>query len=213
MSFGSILRRNYEKQVADSLQRSGRMNDITDIMDEKRFFPQNPDDDANIIYINPSSRDCMWQDYVNDVDFRKSVNKFYFDLDSHLEYQKRILDQIKVARNHEEFWNFEVIGDPGSGKSTWVRGYVIPTHSVITQRNFVVHCDIDGMENNFPVDMKQVMSNLPDMDMSKIPKFELNPPFDAVVTYDNSQTNRSTKILNRADVIFQDESPVQFQAA
>jgi hypothetical protein len=209
MSFGSILRRNYEKQIANSLQHSGRMADITDIMEEKRFFPQNPDDDANIIYINPSSRDCMWKDYQDDIDFRTSINKFYFDPASHQEYQKRILDQIKVANNHQEFWNFEIIGDPGSGKSTWVRGYVIPTHAFITARNFLVHCDIDGMENNFPVDMKQVMSNFPDVDISKIPKFDEKPPFDACVTYDNSQTNRSTKILKRGDVIFQDESPVQ----
>jgi hypothetical protein len=209
MSFGNIIRRNYEKQIANSLQHSGRMGDITDVMEEKRFFPQNPDDDANIVFIAPGYRDCLWQDYQDDVAFRTSINKFYFDPASHKEYQKRIQDQIKVAHSHESFWNFEIIGEPGSGKSWWVRGYLIPTHSYITGRNFTVHCDIDGMENNFPVDMKQVMSNLPDIDMSKIPKFGEKPPFDACVTYDNSQTNRTTKILKRADVIYQDESPMQ----
>lgn len=208
-SFNSILRKNYEKQISDDLQRSGRMSDISDLMKDKNFFPQDPDNDANLIYINPASRDNLWEDYKSDLDFRKAINTFYFDVGSHSIYQQRIPDLIKVADRHGEFWNLEIIGDPGSGKSTWVRGYVIPTHSIITARDFIVHCDIDGLENNFPVDMKAVMSDLPDIDISRIPKFYEKPPFDSYVTYDNSQTNRTTKFFKRGDVSFQDESPVQ----
>jgi hypothetical protein len=207
--------------VENLLHQGKDFNEETDVLPESMFFPQNPNDDNDIIYINTGYWDKMYKRYERIADFRKACNMFILHPDTHQKYQERIPNLMTNAASKGEFWNVEIIGGPGSGKSMFMRGYLIPTHAIKVRKNFIVHCDIEGLENYFYVDMIDVLEDLmihePDPAVSQryadfISKYRSNfvnnQPFDVFVTYNESQTDQVTKTLFKSqDVGFQDESP------
>lgn len=214
MSSNDLIPHNVQKQIVDNLLKSGRMfDDENDVIPEKKFFPQKPGNDENIIYINQAMWDRLRLQYLKTPGLRKVINNFIKNPDSHEQFQQRIPNLMINAApppiGHGEFWNIEIIGGPGSGKSMFMRGYLVPQHAGKLYRNFTVHCDIDDLGNSFTVDMGEFLKANTQIDNSRLTPFQNNPAFDTFVTYDIAQTNHVVKdMFKGGDVIFEDETPV-----
>jgi len=213
----------YDRQIVENLKNAGKdFSEKVDILPETRFFPQNPDNDDDIIYINQAYWDRFHKRYEKIVGLREVINNFILHPTSHAQYQKRIPNLMTNAVRHGEFWNLEIIGGPGSGKSMFNRGYLVPLHATKMKRNFNVHVNINGMDDKFQVNMLDVLRDLLDKETDaesamkikkhiteNIDSYNLKEPFDVYVTYDVSETNHVVKsYFKSGDVIFQDETPM-----
>ena len=216
-------RNGFDRQIVENLKNSGRYFDETvDFIPELEFFPQNPDKDDDIIYINTAYRDRLYKRYRRIDGLREIINTFIKNPESHAQYQARIPNLMKNAVKHGEFWNIEIKGGPGSGKSFFNRGYLVPMHGLMLRRNFNVHFNLEDINDKFTVNMVDVLKRRLENERdpaeamalkkhieNNLDNYNLKEPFDVYVTYDIAQTNHVVKsYFKTGDIIFQDETPM-----
>lgn len=174
----------------------GRADDIKEIMPIEKFFPpanyDDPESVKNHFYIKTSYRDHLYQVYMKNEPFRVAINSF---LKKGILVTDRIMAVMRDAIKQKEAMTFEVNGFTGSGKSAFIRNHIIPVYGLLVKRNYIVHCDITEMDNNYTVVLNKDFKD---------------DPFHVYVTYSNSETNEIiSEKFKTNDIIFQDEMPQQ----
>lgn len=174
----------------------GKKEDISQPYPFEEFFPSPDYDDPESVkkrfYIKTSYRDHLYQIYLKDEGFRVALNKFF---KNKYTVTSRIQKVMKDAINQKEAVIFEINGHIGSGKSALIKNNIIPVYGILMKRNFIVHCDISDLTNNYTVILDKSFTD---------------EPFHVYVTYSNSESNDIiANHFKKGDVIFQDEMPEQ----
>jgi len=164
------------------------------IMAKHQFFPRvnykDPKSVAKRWYLKASYRDILWFRYLADIFFRKAVNSYILDKKRDKETLVNVMTDALV---NKEGWIFEMNGFIRSGKSRFARR-LIRMYANLSKRNYVVHCNINDINNAFVVDLGYDDTQ--------------QPPFHVYVTYSVAETG--DVIRNHfvpGDVIYQDEDP------